>query len=140
MDKIKLAELIATGAHYGQVDKGGSPYIGHPAAVASLVFTNEEKITAWLHDVVEDTDITCNDLYPLFGGEITDAIDAVTRRKGEDRQVYLNRVKANSIARKVKIADLTHNSDLSRIKNRELTDKDFERRKRYLREMQYLEE
>ena len=138
MEKIRLAEIIATGAHYGQVDKGGKDYINHPATVAMYVEGEDEKITAWLHDVVEDTDVTLDDIKELFGFKIAEAVDAITRRKNEDRTVYLNRVKANPIAKRVKIADLTHNSDLSRITQRSLNEKDYERRNRYLKEMRYL--
>lgn len=137
MDNVKLAELIATGAHYGQVDKGGNPYINHPKTVASLVSTTDEKTVAWLHDVVEDTNIEIVDLYSLFSVWVVAAVDAITRKPNEDRQVYLNRVKANPIARVVKLADLKHNSDLSRIK-RPLTQKDFDRYNRYQEEIKFL--
>lgn len=137
MDNVKLAELIATGAHYGQVDKGGNPYINHPKTVASLVNTTDEKTVAWLHDVVEDTNIEIVDLYSLFSVWVVAAVDAITRKPNEDRQVYLNRVKANPIARVVKLADLKHNSDLSRIK-RPLTQKDFDRYNRYQEEIKFL--
>ena len=138
MERIELARLIATGAHYGQVDKGGHPYIGHPAAVASLVETEDEKIVAWLHDVVEDTDVTCDDIHTLFGARIANAVDAITHKKGEDRLLYLGRVKINPLARAVKIADLKHNSQLERIACRELTVKDYDRRDRYQREIKFL--
>lgn len=139
MEKIRLAEIIATGAHYGQVDKGGEAYINHPATVAMYVNTKDEKIVAWLHDVVEDTDVTISDIKNMFGTKIAQAVDAITRRDNEDRSVYLERVKANKIAKSVKIADLTHNSDLSRIKWRALTIEDFNRADRYSREKDYLE-
>lgn len=138
MDKIELARIIATGAHYGQVDKGGSPYIGHPSSVASMVDEGVEEIVAWLHDTVEDTNITLSDIEELFGKEVRDAVDAITRRKGEDRSVYLKRVKDNPIAKNVKVADLMHNSDLGRIKYRPLTQADYDRTDRYLREIIYL--
>ena len=137
MEYIRLARLIATGAHCGQVDKGGNPYIEHPKTVAFLVSTKEEKIVAWLHDVVEDTDVTLSDLLTLFDYKTVKAVEAITRKDGEDRKAYLARVKANPIATRVKIADLTHNSDLSRIK-RPLTDEDIERRRRYQEEIEYL--
>lgn len=140
MELVGLAQVIATGVHYGQVDKGGHPYIEHPKAVASFVKTEDEKTVAWLHDVVEDTYITLSDLksvgFPIY---IVNAVDAITRRKGEDRQVYLDRVANDPIAIQVKLADLKHNSDLTRIKNRPLEQKDYDRVERYKREIEYLE-
>ncbi len=140
MELVRLAQVIATGAHYGQVDKGGQPYIEHPKAVASFVKTEDEKTVAWLHDVVEDTHITLGDLksvgFPIY---IVNAVDAITHRKGEDRQVYLDRVANNPIATQVKLADLKHNSDLTRIKNRPLEQKDYDRMERYAREIKFLE-
>lgn len=136
MDSVRLARIIATGAHYMQVDKGGHDYILHPTAVAAMVHTDDEKTVAWLHDVVEDTEITLKDLLPLFGIRITMAVDAITKRKGESRKEYLIRVKCNKIAKKVKIADLIHNSMISRIPcpNKE----DEERCNRYQKEIEYL--
>lgn len=138
MEALRLAELIATGAHYGQVDKGGNPYIEHPKTVASLVMLEDEKIVAWLHDVVEDTNITLADLMPFFEPIIIAAVASITRGKDEPRDEYLKRVKADPIATRVKIADLRHNSDLSRIK-RPLTQKDLDRYNRYQEEIKYLE-
>ena len=137
---IKLAEAIATSAHKGQLDKGGHPYIEHPRAVSKLVSSDDEKVVAWLHDVIEDTDITLEDL-KLFGfsSSILEAVDAITRRPGEERSDYLMRVADNRLATAVKIADLTHNSDLSRIKCRPLTDKDYNRTARYKTEIKLLE-
>ncbi|MBQ6421379.1 MAG: GTP pyrophosphokinase [Clostridia bacterium] len=142
MDYVKLAEEIATRAHRGQTDKGGNPYILHPATVASFVDTPCEKTVAWLHDVVEDTPTTLADLTNYgFPQQIVSAIDAITRRDGEDRQTYLDRVKNNGIARTVKIADLKHNSDLSRIsQNRPLTANDHARVEKYREEIKFLEE
>ena len=140
MELVRLAEIIATGAHFGQVDKGYTPYIYHPQRVASFVKTEDEKTVAWLHDVVEDTDVTLQDLkmvgFPIY---IINAVDAITHREGEDRQDYLNRVAEDPIAIKVKLADLKHNSDLSRIQFRDLEQKDYDRVERYKREIEYLE-
>lgn len=140
MEQIKLAEIVARVAHCGQVDKAGKPYIGHPTAVASMVNSEAEKTVALLHDVVEDTNVTLNCLRVLgFPEDIVVAVDAITRRPGELRQDYLNRVAANEIATKVKIADLIHNSDLSRIsETRPLEQKDYERSWRYFQEIGFL--
>ena len=140
MELVKLAQIIATGAHNGQVDKGGQSYIEHPKAVVSFVETEDEKTVAWLHDVVEDTDVELIDLVLIgFPLRIVNAVDAITHRKGEDRRVYLNRVANDPIAVRVKLADLMHNSDLTRIKNRLLEQKDYDRVERYKQEIKYLE-
>lgn len=121
MDMIRKALDIAIKAHKGVVDKGGVDYIFHPITVALKCKTDDEKIVALLHDVVEDTEMSFDDLrregFPEY---ILEALDAITRRKpqeqsGDKRWDYIRRCKANPIARVVKIADLEHNSDLSRI-------------------------
>ena len=123
---LKKAIEIAHIANDGQVDKGGSPYIGHPLRVMNNVETIEEKIVAVLHDAVEDSDLTLEDLKTAgFSEVIVEAIDAITKREGENRKDYLQRVMNNDLALKVKIADMTDNMDISRISNP--TDKDYER-------------
>lgn len=122
MDLIQKALNIAINAHKGVVDKGGVDYVFHPITVALECKTDDEKIVALLHDVVEDTPVTLDDLRKDFPEYIVEAVDAVTRRKpqeqyGAARWDYIKRCKANPIARVVKIADLEHNSDLSRIPN-----------------------
>ena len=138
MNYIERAKAIATAAHQGQVDKGGYPYIGHPAAVASMVEGEYETAVAWLHDTVEDTDMTLDRLREEgFPEEIIRAVDAMTRREGEPRGEYLERVKADPIARKVKLADLRHNSDISRIP--EPREKDYRRVENYQKEIEFLQ-
>ena len=110
------ALALAIKWHNGAVDKGGNPYIFHPISVALQLNSVEDRTTALLHDIVEDTPITIADLKREgFNEEILQAVDAVTRRKDESRESYLKRVKENEIACRVKIADLVNNSDLSRI-------------------------
>ena len=133
---VDFARAIAQYAHEGQYDKGGNPYITHPAFVASRVTGIEEKIVAWLHDVLEDTDFDKNELQRIFGGEIMDALDCVTRREDESWEAYIDRVSGNPIAVKVKLADLTHNMDLSRIPNPSETD--FARIERYRKTQLFL--
>lgn len=138
MESLRIAEIIARNAHSGQYDKGGHPYIKHPETIASMVQTYNEKIVAWLHDVIEDTEWTLDDLIRVgFSLDIVDAVDAITKRKDENRLDYLNRVVTNPIARNVKIADLKHNMDLSRISK--ITNKDRIRSYRYRLELLYLE-
>lgn len=139
MDEVRLAEIIATGAHYGQTDKGGNPYIEHPHAVSSMVYSKDEKVVAWLHDVVEDTDVTIKDLEKLFPHSICKSVDAITKRNSESRSDYITRVSGDKVATAVKIADLTHNSDLSRL-NRKLSREDYNRVKKYAKEIEFLKE
>lgn len=95
--------------HNGQVRRNGNPYIIHPIRV-SLEMSNElEKITALLHDVIEDTDTTLEEIGFLFGFEIAIAVEALTKRKGESYHDYILRVKENKIATAVKIADISDN-------------------------------
>ena len=137
MDALALAEEIAREAHKGQVDKAGKEYINHPLYVASQMTTKDEKIVALLHDVVEDTHVTLEYLRKQgFSSEIVDAVDAITKRDNEDYSEYLHRVKSNSLARKVKLADLFHNMDISRLQTP--TEKDYERLEKYKKAYQYL--
>lgn len=114
--KYADALVIATVAHDGMVDKGGAPYIGHPARVAAAVDGNSDKVVALLHDVIEDCGISVD--APMFE-ELSmaerDALDAISKRPGEEYADYLKRVAANPIARRVKIADIADNMDLGRI-------------------------
>lgn len=136
---LELAVKVATEAHDGQVDKGGSPYILHPQAVADSVDSTECKIVAWLHDVVEDTSITLGDLTEMgFSDEIVRAVQAITKVKGVSYNDYLQIVKDNETARIVKIADITHNSDISRIPNP--TEKDYARVAKYQKALEFLED
>lgn len=137
MEEVRVAEMIATLAHIDQVDKGGNPYIEHPRAVSCLVTTDLEKTVAWLHDVVEDTFVTLEDLKRVgFSDVVVMAVDAITRRYNESREDYLERVVRNPIAVMVKLADLTNNADLTRIENP--TDKDRERTQKYIKEIEWI--
>ena len=116
---VKKARLLATEAHKGQHRWGGEEYITHPEAVAAKVKKANDSIfgpdvvelsAAWLHDVVEDTDITLGNLLDAgFGYEIIRTVDDLTHRDGEEYDDYLGRLKSNPAARHVKIADITHN-------------------------------
>ena len=128
---------IAKKAHLGQVDKAGEDYIKHPEKVASFVKTDEEKAVSYLHDVIEDTELTLEDLYKYgFSEEVLKAVDVITKKKGQDYQTYLNFVKENKLARVVKLADLRHNSDLTRLIN--ITEKDIERKEKYQKAIDFL--
>ncbi|WP_345353375.1 HD domain-containing protein [Rhodococcus olei] len=110
------AEQIAAAAHVGQVDKAGQPYITHPARVAARVAGDENAVAAaWLHDVVEDTAVTLADLEESFPAEVTTAVDALTRRRGEAPADYYARVRTVPLALTVKLADMADNSDPQRL-------------------------
>jgi len=127
---LSLATKLAEDAHKEALDKGGNPYIGHPLRVMSSMNTTDEKIVAVLHDAIEDSPLTLEDLSLLgFSSSILKALDAITKRDGENYEVYLGRVVVNPIALKVKIADITDNMDISRISNP--TPKDYRRLKKY---------
>lgn len=134
---LALAIAIATRAHDGQFDKAGKPYISHPLTVMAQMDTLESKIVAVLHDAIEDSDLKITDLVQQgFPDFIVKAIAAITKLDGEAYEDYILRVKSNAIARKVKIADLTHNMDISRIANP--TEKDFQRLEKYQKVLQEL--
>jgi (p)ppGpp synthase/HD superfamily hydrolase len=123
------ARELAEQAHEGQVDKAGRTYIEHPAVVASRQDTDEEKAVAWLHDVLEDTEITKEYLAANFSENVVRAVDALTHREGESYAEYIGRIQSNPLATKVKLADLAHNMDLARIPHP--TEKDLQRVEKY---------
>lgn len=109
-DQVAYAFTIASHQHAGHKRKDGSAYITHPLRVMLDVESEEEQVVALLHDTVEDTDMTLMHLRELgFSREIVEAVDALTRRLGESYMDMIERVRVNTIARKVKIADLMHN-------------------------------
>ena len=130
MPTIERAIEIAATAHAGQRDKAGQPYIFHPLRVMLRVDGAHEQMAAVLHDVVEDTSITIDDLaregFPI---EVLRAIAALTKLPGETRLEAAARAAADPVARKVKLADNAENRDLSRIPNP--TDKDYARCREY---------
>lgn len=131
-NKLKKAINIAVECHSGQNDRAGEPYIQHPLRMMMKMKTTKEKITAVLHDVVEDSDITINDLSKEgFSEKILKAIDALTKRKGESYKKSIERVKKNPLAVKVKIADFEDNMDIRRLKR--ITENDRKRLNRYLK-------
>jgi len=121
---VSQALEIAMIYHKGQVDKAGQPYIGHPLRVAGRCNTQDPTMLsiALLHDTVEDTEITLKQIHAVFGAIIGNAVDAISRRVEEPTRSYYRRVKANSLARFVKMADLEDNSDLSRMPHDMLKD------------------
>ena len=108
------AMKLAYKAHHGQFDYNGIPYIFHPIHVAEQMDDEISCCVALLHDVVEDTDITMEELSREFPPEVIDAVKLLTHDDTTPYFDYVRAIKANPIARKVKLADLTHNSDQSR--------------------------
>ena len=97
----ELALQIAQKAHAGQVDKAGKDYILHPMTVASYMDTDIEKTIAYLHDVLEDTDVTVDALRKIFPNEIVDTLITLTHRKDESYFEYIQRVSKSKLAKKV---------------------------------------
>lgn len=132
MSTLERAIAIAAACHAGQLDKAGQPYILHPIRVMLRVSGASERIAAILHDVVEDTTVTLDQLANEgFAKEVVDAVDALTKRPGENRIDAAKRAAANPIARVVKLADNAENMDLSRISNP--TQRDYDRLEEYKR-------
>jgi guanosine-3',5'-bis(diphosphate) 3'-pyrophosphohydrolase len=130
MSSLEEAIAIAARAHAGQVDKARQPYILHPLKVMLRLQATKERIAAVLHDVVEDTPITLDDLRAAgFSPAVITAVDALTKRPGETRLQAAARAAADPVARAVKLADNAENLDLSRIENP--TEKDYARLREY---------
>ncbi len=112
----KKAMQIAYAAHHGQTDKVGVPYIFHPMAVAQNMPDEYTTCAALLHDVVEDTAITINDLRQWgIPEEVLSALQLLTHDQSVPYFTYVKAVRQNPIAKAVKLADLAHNSDVSRL-------------------------
>lgn len=113
---VKTAALVSRLAHRGQVDDGGIPYFEHPRQVANMLSDPVLKAIAYLHDVLEDTAVSKEDLFEAFPRQVAETVVLLTHRPEEPYEAYIRRIAADPVARKVKIADLTHNMDLSRLK------------------------
>lgn len=135
---LELVIAIASFAHRGQLDKGGSPYILHPLRVMLAVpAVLAYQMAAVLHDVVEDTVITLDNLRESdLPGRVVDAVDCLTKREGQSYEEYLECVAKDEIARIVKLADLRDNSNLSRILNSSF--KDIARVAKYRKAIEFL--
>ena len=135
----RKALKICAEAHAGQVDKSGLPYLLHPVHLAEQMSTEEEICAALLHDTIEDTSLTIDDL--RREGIPERVLKAVSLLTHDDRIPYLDYVKEvakDPIARKVKLADLKHNSDLGRLDS--VSEKDLKRREKYRKAAQILKE
>ena len=135
----KKAIKLCFEAHKEQVDKSGMPYVFHPFHLAEQMQTEETTVVALLHDLVEDTDYTIEDLTSMgFGKTITDAIALMTHADGVAYMDYVREIKNNPIAKEVKLADLKHNADLTRLDV--VDEKALSRRDKYLKAIKLLEE
>jgi (p)ppGpp synthase/HD superfamily hydrolase len=124
MSTLERAITIAAQAHAGQVDKAGAPYVLHPLRVMLRMNTDEERMVAVLHDVIEDSDWTLDRLRAEgFPEAVLEAIESVSRRPEETYEESVLRAGRSTIGRRVKLADLEDNSDLSRIAQPTETDR-----------------
>ena len=115
MPTLEDAIKLALENHHGQEDKGGQPYILHPLRVMCGLQTETERIVAVLHDVVEDSDVTLDDLRAQgYSDEIVTAIDCLSRREDESYDEFIQRIKPNPLAVRVKLEDLRDNMDIRR--------------------------
>lgn len=133
----KKAMKIAFEVHKDQVDKNGIPYIYHPIHLAEQMKTEYEICVALLHDTVEDSDITFEDLIEAgFPDEVITALRRMTHDESVAYMEYVENIRNNPIAKAVKLADLRHNSDLTRLDH--VTEKDFVRNKKYTQAIRLL--
>ena len=134
---IKKAIKICYKAHEGQLDKSGIPYIFHPFHLAEQMEEEDEIIVALLHDVVEDSDYSFDDLVAEgFSVEIINALKLLTHMDSIPYFEYIKQIKTNVLAAKVKLADLKHNSDLSRLDT--IDNKSLARVKKYRKAIELL--
>ena len=115
-EMTKRALKLSFEAHKNQLDKSGIPYVYHPFHIAEQMNTEAETIVALLHDVIEDTDYSLDDIKKMgFSEDVIDALALMTHDKTVPYMEYVTEIKKNSIAKAVKLADLRHNSDLTRL-------------------------
>lgn len=134
----KKALRLCFDAHLGQTDKGRVPYVFHPYHLAEQMQDESTTIVALLHDAMEDSGVTLEELKSAgFGEQVLHALALLTREKNTPYMEYITAIKDNPIAKTVKLADLRHNSDLSRLD--EISDKDRERAEKYRTALAILE-
>ena len=135
----KQALKLCFEAHKEQVDKSGMPYVFHPFHLADQMTDEATTVVALLHDVVEDTELTFEDLEKQgFGEEIIVALKLLTHNDDTPYMDYVAKIKTNKIATAVKLADLRHNSDLSRLDT--VDEKALKRKEKYEKAIKFLEE
>jgi (p)ppGpp synthase/HD superfamily hydrolase len=137
-EMTKKAMKLCFDAHKEQKDKSGLPYVFHPFHLAEQMKTEETTVAALLHDVIEDTNYTFEDLTEMgFSESVIDALRLLTHDDDTEYMEYVSKIKFNAIAKAVKLADLRHNSDLSRLDF--IDDKAIARRDKYLKAIALLE-
>ena len=130
MNLIETSLQIALRAYGGKTDKAGREYILHPLRVMAKMSTDLERSAGLLHDVLEDSDITAEQLLAEgISAEVVEAVQCLTKREGEDYLEFVARTRTNSLARRVKIADIEDNIDVLRLSS--LHESDYERIRRY---------
>ena len=135
----KQALKLCFEAHKEQVDKSGMPYVFHPFHLAEQMTDETTTVVALLHDVVEDTELTFDDLEKQgFGEEIISALKLLTHNDDTPYMDYVTEIKSNKIATAVKLADLKHNSDLTRLDT--VDEKALKRKEKYEKAIKLLEE
>jgi (p)ppGpp synthase/HD superfamily hydrolase len=136
-DATKKAMRVCFAAHKDQLDKSGLPYVFHPFHIAEQMTDEDTTVTALLHDVAEDSDITLNDLAAMgFNGRVMHALALLTHDPAVPYMEYVRRIASDPVAKTVKLADLAHNSDLSRLDNPSKSD--IERAAKYQKAAQLL--
>jgi len=135
----KKAMKICFECHKDQYDKSGMPYVFHPFHLAEQMADELSTVCALLHDVIEDTEISFEDLKNLgFNDEIISVLKLLTHDDVVDYFEYVTKIKSNETARKVKIADLNHNSDINRLN--EIKEEDYIRINKYKKAIDILNE
>ena len=138
-EMTKKALRLCFDAHKDQLDKSGMPYVFHPFHLAEQMETEETTVVALLHDVAEDTNISFADLQDMgFGESVITALKLLTHDVKIDYFDYVKKIKDDPIAKTVKLADLKHNSDLSRLT--EVDEKALARQQKYLKAIALLED
>lgn len=131
MASLERAIALAVMAHEGQVDKVGQPYILHPLRLMLKLYVDEERMAAVLHDTVEDTNVTLAQLtVEGFSSNVVNAVDHLTHREDQTYEAYIQRVRYNPIAKKIKLLDLEDNMDIRRL-DHQPSDRDWKRIKKY---------
>jgi (p)ppGpp synthase/HD superfamily hydrolase len=137
MSPLEKAIQIALRAHTGQKSRDGSPYILHPLRLMTRMGTDSERMAALLHDVVEDSDVTLEDLRNAgFSEDVLTTVRLLTHEKGISYEDYVERLKPHPMARRIKLADLEDNSDIRRLSG--IEERDIERLRKYHRAWQIL--
>lgn len=138
-EMTKKAIRFAFQAHEGQLDRSGLPYILHPLHLAEQMTSEDACVTALLHDVLEDTDVTVEDLRKEgFSETQIEAVELLSRSEDEDYFDYVRRIRSNALAKEVKLADLAHNRDRTRLEY--ISEKDEKRFQKYAEAVRILTE